>query len=171
MFWFRLPFQINGGYYFAAIALAIVILVALRVCKLEWSKCIAAALAGSYLFLLLSITVFSRGHTDVDFNILPPFWAYREIVINEVRRNELIAQVLMNLLILVPLGFLIPFITEKYSIWIGIGCSVMIEFIQLVTKRGYFEIDDIIHNTIGILVGFATYKLFRKIISGRTGSC
>lgn len=166
---FRLPFHIGGIYYFITIALAVVVYLSMRIRKQQIIKSVALALAVSYVFLVLSITVFSRGHTDFDLNIIPPFWAYKTILAGDIRAHELIAEIIMNVLMLAPLGFLAPFITEKHPILIGVGCSVVIELIQLVTKKGYFEIDDIIHNTIGILIGFAIYKLFRNITSGRLG--
>ena len=168
MFWFRLPFQINIAYYIATILIAILAVVILRFFRLNWTKCVAAALSISYLFLILSITVFTRSHVDLalfklDSNILPPFWTYREILRNDSRKIELIAQVIMNVLMLAPLGFLIPIVTNKHPILIGIGCSLFIEFAQLVSQRGYFEIDDIIHNSIGVIIGYFVWKLLMKL--------
>lgn len=38
--------------------------------------------------------------------------------------------------------------------------SILIEFFQAVTKTGDGDIDDVILNTAGVLIGFAVYKLF-----------
>lgn len=38
------------------------------------------------------------------------------------------------------------------------GISVSIEVIQLVTKRGFAETDDVMHNTVGCIVGYMLVK-------------
>ena len=37
---------------------------------------------------------------------------------------------------------------------LGIGLSLIIESVQLLTKRGTFDVDDLIMNTLGALVGY-----------------
>ena len=48
----------------------------------------------------------------------------------------------------------------------GLCLSMMIEETQLATHRGFFEIDDLILNTIGALIGYgifsSAWKLFTK---------
>ena len=41
----------------------------------------------------------------------------------------------------------------KVGLLIGIGISFSIELLQLVLCRGLFEFDDIIHNSLGFLIG------------------
>ena len=40
-------------------------------------------------------------------------------------------------------------------------CSVLIELIQLVTRRGFFEIADIIDNVAGAGIGWLILRLIR----------
>ena len=40
----------------------------------------------------------------------------------------------------------------------------MIELVQLMSRRGLFEFDDIIHNTIGTAIGFGLIVLIQKLI-------
>ena len=157
-------FDLGGIYYSICTGIALVILFGTRACKFSWDKSIAAALAAAYMFIVLTITVFKRGPTDLPKNYFPPFWAYGMIISKSKIARDLAIQIIMNVIMLVPLGFLIPFFIEKKPIIFGAVCSLIIELVQLVTKRGYFEIDDIIHNTIGITIGFVCYKLLRKII-------
>lgn len=168
MSWFKLPFHIDSFYYLLCVAIVFVVLIVMRLFGKRWSRSIALAMTLSYLFLILSITVFTRNHVDLatfdlDSNVLPMFWVYREILRNESRRTELIAQIIMNMLMLAPLGFMIPFITKKYPVLIGIGCSILIELIQLITERGYFEIDDILHNSLGVVLGYLINKMIMTI--------
>ena len=164
-------FDIGGIHYFICVVIAIVVLLGTRAFKFSWDKSIAAALATAYMFIVLTITVFKRGPTDLPKNYFPPFWAYGMIISKSKIARDLVIQIIMNVIMLAPLGFLIPFFVEKKPILVGIACSITIELIQLVTKKGYFEIDDIIHNTIGVILGYLIYKVFRIMISGRKDSC
>lgn len=80
-----------------------------------------------------------------------------------------IEQGLMNILLFFPLGFLLPntFIKNKWSIYsIAISCLVVTFTIELLQFFGgrCFDIDDMIMNIIGGLLGyiFADWKSKRK---------
>ena len=63
----------------------------------------------------------------------------------------------------VPVGALLGLILNRYrlvqTMLICIGLSLGIELLQLSLKRGLCETDDIIHNTLGCLLGLATVSL------------
>ena len=42
---------------------------------------------------------------------------------------------------------------------VGLCISGLIEFLQLVFKKGVCEIDDVIHNVVGCLVGYGLYRI------------
>ena len=42
----------------------------------------------------------------------------------------------------------------------------MIEVLQLITHRGFAEIDDLISNTLGVLTGYEVYCLGKQILEG-----
>lgn len=159
MNYFAQLFNIGCFYYCISLTIGLFVLVGMRIGRRSWGQCFAAALAAAYLFLVLSITIFTRGPTNLEINYLPPFWAYEKIFSRSKIARDLTIQIIVNILMLAPLGFLFPFITEKHPVCLAASCSIAIELIQLVTKRGYFELDDIIHNTIGILLGFVFYRL------------
>jgi glycopeptide antibiotics resistance protein len=48
-------------------------------------------------------------------------------------------------------------------ILIGFLISLTIEILQLVTKRGLFEFDDIFHNTLGVAIGELGYWIWWKV--------
>ncbi len=52
----------------------------------------------------------------------------------------------------------------KISVIVGLLLSVSIELVQLFSHRGFFEFDDIIHNTLGIVIGIALYKIVSLIV-------
>ncbi|RGG05434.1 VanZ family protein [Coprobacillus sp. OM08-19] len=45
------------------------------------------------------------------------------------------------------------FTNWKIGLFIGFCISFSIEFMQLILCRGMFDVDDIIHNSLGFLIG------------------
>jgi glycopeptide antibiotics resistance protein len=43
----------------------------------------------------------------------------------------------------------------------GAGISLSIEVLQLFLRRGYSELDDVMHNTLGCLIGYGLYFIIR----------
>lgn len=81
--------------------------------------------------------------------------------------------VIENLMLFIPFGILLPLCLPKArKSWICIlsGCmlSIFIETVQWITKRGYCQLDDIIMNTLGTVVGWVIYAGIRKV-SGSGG--
>ena len=46
----------------------------------------------------------------------------------------------------------------------GVVLSITSELLQLITHSGLFEFDDIIHNTLGTLIGVMIYIIIEKVI-------
>lgn len=53
---------------------------------------------------------------------------------------------------------------KKTSLLLGLITSLIIEFIQLALELGLFELDDIINNTIGTIIGILVSATMAKII-------
>ena len=79
---------------------------------------------------------------------------------------------LLNILLLIPFGFGLPFITNfrmKKIVVIGALFSIVIEFLQLIT--GYVakitfriaDINDVIFNTVGVAIGYILFIGFVRI--------
>ena len=73
----------------------------------------------------------------------------------------------LNILMLVPLGFLLPFIwpaTAKLicTVLYGFSFSVLIEVSQLFTTARTTDIDDVLMNTLGALIGYLLFRLLVK---------
>ncbi len=77
--------------------------------------------------------------------------------------------ILGNILLLVPVGFLLPIIFQKMNwkqvLLISILSGLIIEGMQVVLHVGIFDIDDVILNGLGVLLGFWLFLLFQKIMS------
>lgn len=74
--------------------------------------------------------------------------------------------ILGNIVAFCPLGFLIPTIFTKYrklskTLLICLIIIIGIESFQFVTMLGYFDVDDIILNMTGCLIGYFVYSGFR----------
>ena len=79
-----------------------------------------------------------------------------------------------NILLLMPLGFLIPILWNKfrhikYILLVGCSVSVSIELLQYLESRTgalgrVTDIDDVFFNVLGVAIGYLSYKLFLKIV-------
>ena len=72
--------------------------------------------------------------------------------------------VIENILMFLPFEILFPFtfhIFRNLIVCIATGfiCSMGVGFIQFETERGYCQLDDIVMNTLGTLIGWVIYKL------------
>ncbi|WP_258958712.1 VanZ family protein, partial [Bacillus wiedmannii] len=80
-----------------------------------------------------------------------------------------------NILLLMPLGFLAPIIWDKFkkiknTILLGLAISISIELLQLTESlfSGWgriTDIDDVIFNVIGSIVGYFIYKITLMLAS------
>lgn len=73
----------------------------------------------------------------------------------------------LNILLFIPLGILLPIMNERNKrfkaliIW-AIGFAVMIELSQILNHRAT-DIDDILLNTLGAVLGYCMYKIIYGI--------
>ncbi|MFN6375545.1 MAG: VanZ family protein [Chitinophagia bacterium] len=74
-----------------------------------------------------------------------------------------------NVLLLVPLGFLIPFVLSRFNwlviIFLSIFSGLSIEIMQFILKVGIFDVDDVILNALGVMLGVVFYNLYQKVIN------
>ena len=78
----------------------------------------------------------------------------------------------MNVLMFFPLGLLIGCVFKNISwkkVLIASLClSVLIEFLQFLLKRGFAELDDVMHNTLGAVIGFGLYVSVATLVKFMT---
>ena len=72
-----------------------------------------------------------------------------------------------NIALFVPLGFLLPslfagFRSVKYIAILALLLSLLAEILQYIFTIGVFDVDDIIYNTVGSIIGFYLFKHFNK---------
>lgn len=145
-----LPWGLAMGLPVAALLLWLVNMVRKRKGKAPAAK-LPVTVFVIYLSVMLIITFLSResgSNTGADFKLFST-WGIN-------KRNN--AYVVENVLLFLPFGFLSGWAFESMRnilccTFLGAAVSVGIECLQLVTRRGFFQIDDILTNTLGALIG------------------
>ena len=80
---------------------------------------------------------------------------------------------LLNIALFVPLGFLCPLLSKRYQslkniLLLGGGLSVAIELVQLFTLYRATDVDDLITNLAGALLGYACFWVMRKLVTRKS---
>ena len=72
-----------------------------------------------------------------------------------------------NIIMFMPFGFLAPLFMKRNKVWqiliYGIITSFLIEVLQVGLAVGTGDIDDVILNAFGTLIGFGIYKLIYSV--------
>lgn len=129
-----------------------------------------------YLFMLLYMLFFAEmwGRTEItgvySYNLQP----FQEIMRFIRYREQLGFWVVFfnlggNVIGFMPFGFCVPLLDRYHRRWYVIcaetmAVSVCIELIQLVTRVGSCDVDDVLLNTIGGVIG---YVIFMRIMMMR----
>ena len=101
------------------------------------------------------------------YNLVPFHEIKRFIQYYEVLGMEAVLLNLAgNVAAFVPFGFFLPVFSERCrrfvnTVYYSLELSLLVELIQLITKVGSFDVDDIILNTIGGAIGYIIYKVVR----------
>ncbi len=138
--------------------------------KIKIIACITIPVLALYLSFVTTTTIFSRApFCEAQYNLLL-FWSYKEIAGGD---SKLIAQVIWNVVLFIPIGILLMLILSckhkgKISAVVGLLLSTSIELVQLVSHRGLFEFDDMLHNALGVVIGIALYKIGSSIVKRYT---
>lgn len=131
----------------------------------RWLRIAGGGIMVVYLLGVSYVTLFNRIDVMTGNNcMLAPFWSYRSAWYS--LNMELWREIVLNIIMLVPFGFLLPILFPPMKKgWLtyltGFGLSLVIESIQLVTGKGLFEVDDLIDNTIGSMIGYGLFILVR----------
>lgn len=156
-------------------------------------RILAGLLLIAYIFILFKILVFKEvplvriGHLMLNFggtqdgpaNLIP----FKTILPYLLGKNGLLIAALNiggNIILFLPIGFLLPTLFSRISwikiISIAIATGIIVEGIQAILHIGIFDIDDVILNGLGLILGFWAYGIFtnfsiitKKVITISTG--
>lgn len=127
------------------------------------SKVVGLLLA-EYVFFIYCSTVVFRPEIGFRKYNFTPFWIYLSLQQKD-GMELLLAENVMNLVVFVPLGVLMGGAFRNIKIRIVLSSIVLfslsIEITQLVLRRGFSEFDDLMHNTLGCMIGYGIYLLLK----------
>lgn len=140
----------------------------------RWVRFLGKVLFVFYIIFLVYFLCFAEwyGRTGdlgtYRYNLIPfkeikRFWEYRETL----GVFTVFANLFGNILIFVPYGFLISIFTCKGKFgrvfcW-SLGLSMGVELFQLFTRVGSCDVDDLILNTFGGIVGWFFFEICNLI--------
>ena len=98
----------------------------------------------------------------IPFKEIERFWIYRK----ELGIHSFL-NLVGNVLGFMPAGFFIPILWKKkpgcfYTMCLTLQMSFQVELVQLIFRIGSFDIDDMILNTLGGLLGYFFFKMVIK---------
>lgn len=169
--------QINMRDLLIALSIMAILCLINRVIKKESNRlfyigvlCFSAIMV--IIFSLTGISPISGFHKDIRWDQIQliPFAGIRDVLGPEVDAYA-VMNIAGNILMFGPVGFLLPLLSIRMQRWykaipLGLLLSLAIEIWQLFLCRGT-DVDDLILNTFGVVLGYLCYvlamKLFPKI--------
>ena len=140
------------------------------------SKWIAGCLSMIYVAAIIYLAFISREPMPIHHYSINPFGAARRglefggglisgLLHGTVKITKWaeLRNIILNIMLFLPFGYLLPTLFPRLRWWqvilLGLVFCLCIESLQLVTKLGYADVDDLINNTLGAVIGFLCYKL------------
>lgn len=123
-----------------------------------------------YILALISVTFFPMRVIlyawKFSFNLIP-FNETIDMIKGASLRTSLI-NIIGNLILLLPIGFFIPLLNRNIRklskiTLIGFFVSLSIELLQLVLMIRIFDVDDLIFNTVSVILGYIIYLGMAKL--------
>ena len=134
---------------------------------------LAAALL--YMGAVLYLVGFLRYRAaagGVSIKIPMPFWK----AVQTGRYGPTTNRSVLNVLLFVPFGYLLPQLLRQWKgraarwqqiVAAGFCFSLLIETGQLLFRRGVFELDDLVKNTMGAALGYGIWYILEKKATGK----
>ena len=147
-----IPQEVYEG-LLSVFCLGVVLFVAFKGLRtgLRWSLLL---LLIEYVFFIFCSTVIFRPTGETSQYDFHPFWSYN--------RPELLVENIMNVVVFIPVGMLLCVAFKQMTWWkaLLIGCciSISIEALQFWFMKGFSEVDDVMHNTVGCIIGWCMVK-------------
>ena len=173
----EIPFLFLEG-AFTAIWLIIRIAIWMKQKKIDFKREAVLLLMYINLAVILRFTFFPMSKLDghiqplvLDTAAVFPFrinWMPLVNLFDYDSKRDLLLNVIGNAAMFVPSGIVLPIVykglnTHRKVISAGIGISLCIEILQLPFYDRVSDIDDLILNTIGVIVGYGIYSLLQCV--------
>ncbi len=129
-----------------------------------------------YLVLLTYFLFFAEAmgrnpevHVDYSYNLVPfkeirRFIVYRDIL----GHRAVMLNIVGNVVAFMPFGFILPEVWDQLNRWytitlLGFVFSLCIEVAQLLAHVGSFDVDDLMLNTVGALIGYFAFVFAKGV--------
>lgn len=106
----------------------------------------------TYFCVLFSV-LFLRRYTEQIY-IFNPFISLKDILTSRL----MLFQSFMNFIVFIPIGYFVRKLSYKKVLLFSILFSILIEFCQVLTRRGFFDTLDIILYVLAITLGYFISK-------------
>lgn len=141
-----------------------------RLTNHKWSfrikYCFVISWLLSYFYVVYFVTLNRAENTTLpNFNL---FKTYIECWNNMSVHSVL--QILLNIAMLIPLGFFLPLFFVYFRkfhrcVIASATVTLVIELIQLIFKKGFFDVDDIFNNTLGAILGWCVTMFLLSLLN------
>ena len=127
-------------------------------------------LFAAYTIFIVWYTLLKREPRGLERVFKPElFWAIKGWIVNStIESKKEAVQYLLNILFFIPYGLLIPWKENWKRVFVtALVLSISIELSQYIFNLGWCEVDDVISNTLGALIGYGIWWKVskRKIVS------
>jgi glycopeptide antibiotics resistance protein len=84
--------------------------------------------------------------------------------------ESFVVNILGNVLAFAPFGFMLPLLEKKYRrffyiSFVSLIFSFAVELVQMLLKVGIFDVDDILLNTAGGILGYLFFRICNRMFS------
>lgn len=128
-----------------------------------------------YILSLVYFLFFFEGYGRMDnyqgsyhynlvlFKEIKRFWIHRE----KVGMTAALLNIAGNVVGFVPFGFILPVMHRRFkNFWLvgilGFSLSLTVETMQLIFRVGCFDVDDLVLNTCGAVLGYLVFAVCNK---------
>lgn len=131
---------------------------------MKGNKRLGWTLFALYCLFIVWTAILKRTPTGKHKMELTLLWSYREMLTGDPNWKKDVVQNLQNIVFFIPFGILHPKKKWKIVLMSGIVFSALIEICQYVFGLGLCELDDVICNTLGAMIGFWMYLGLMKLV-------
>lgn len=165
-------FMYNWDYWVLVLFLLAVSVIYIAIKKLISNKKISNSIiiiSFVIYFCLMIYTALIDRNASIDSSgyCLIPFYSYYQFFNGN---RDIMQQSFMNIAFFYPVGFLLSCLDMgfvKKSKWVivvfAFVFSFCIEALQYIFHLGYAEVDDLIHNTLGTVIGILVFAFLNKL--------
>lgn len=130
--------------------------------KDRWKKIVGVLLVSLWFLIVLFKTVIGRAGAEETRMELRLFWCLKEAWLDRNPFDWYL--VIGNIILFIPIGIILPlFFVDMRRRWktacVGFCFSMSVEVLQLTLRLGLFELDDMVNNTFGCVLGYSLFVI------------